>query len=175
MNNQVETSIKTDIMRYKANQTSFLLCVLAIILNVAMFLIIYTETNCSPSYLLGIDLIINVVFMLAAFLVSEKSKAYNAMGGVAGIVLGVIEIVRILFIPLQYYNFNLLYLKAVEEAEKAGQVLDYTGIVGLSQNQFYWCAGLMLLAGAALIISGIITIAKSNQLKRHLALIEGKE
>ena len=35
--------IKTDIMRYKANGTSFWLCMLAIILNVAMFLIIYTS------------------------------------------------------------------------------------------------------------------------------------
>ena len=76
MNNKVfEKDIKIDIMRYKANQSSFLLCILAIVLNVAMFLIVYKETNCVPSYLLGIDLIINVVFMLAAFLIAEKTKA----------------------------------------------------------------------------------------------------
>ena len=38
-----EQEIKTDIMRYKTNGLSFWLCMLAIVFNVAMFLIIYTH------------------------------------------------------------------------------------------------------------------------------------
>jgi len=113
MNNN-EFSIKTDIMRYKPNQLSFLFCVLAIVLNVAMFLIIYQETNCKSNYLLGIDLVINVVFMLAVFLLSEKSKAYNLKAGYVALVMGLIEIGRIFFIPLYYHNKHLEYLKTEE-------------------------------------------------------------
>ncbi|MBQ4060918.1 MAG: hypothetical protein IJD46_02705 [Bacilli bacterium] len=176
MNNQVyEKDIHIDIMRYKANQSSFLLCVLAIVLNVAMFLLIYTETNCVPNYLLGIDLIINVVFMLAAFLIAEKTKAYSTMGGVAAIILAAIEIGRIFFIPTMYYGSHLLYLEAVEEAEATGQVLEYTGIIGLGHSQFTWCLVLMVGAAVSLLVAGIITIDKSDKLKAHLKRIEGRE
>lgn len=176
MNNQVfEKDIKIDIMRYKANQSSFLLCILAIVLNVAMFLIVYKETNCVPSYLLGIDLIINVVFMLAAFLIAEKTKAYNKTGGIAAIILAAIEIGRIFFIPVMYYKDNLSYLKAVEEAEASGQVLEYTGIIGLGQSQFMWCLALMICAALCLVVAGLITINKGAKLTTHLRRIEGKE
>ena len=128
-----------------------------------MFLIVYTETNCVPSYLLGIDLIINVVFMLAAFLIAEKTKAYSTMGGVAAIILAAIEIGRIFFIPLYYHNKHLEYLKTEE------------GIIGLSNSQFYWCVGLMIAAAVCLFVAGIVTIIKSKRLTAHLANISGKE
>lgn len=162
MNNK-EFAIKTDIMRYKPNQLSFLFCVLAIVLNVAMFLIIYQETNCKSNYLLGIDLVINVVFMLAVFLLSEKSKAYNLKAGYVALVMGLIEIGRIFFIPLYYYNKHLEYLKTEE------------GIIGLSNSQFYWCVGLMIAAAVCLFAAGVDTIIKSRRLTAHLANISGKE
>lgn len=162
MNNN-EFSIKTDIMRYKPNQLSFLFCVSAIVLNVAMFLIIYQETNCKSNYLLGIDLVINVVFMLAVFLLSEKSKAYNLKAGYVALVMGLIEIGRIFFIPLYYHNKHLEYLKTEE------------GIIGLSNSQFYWCVGLMIAAAVCLFVAGIVTIIKSKRLTAHLANISGKE
>lgn len=162
MNNN-EFAIKTDIMRYKPNQLSFLFCVLAIVLNVAMFLIIYQETNCKSNYLLGIDLVINVVFMLAVFLLLEKSKAYNLKAGYVALVMGLIEIGRIFFIPLYYHNKHLEYLKTEE------------GIIGLSNGQFYWCVGLMIAAAVCLFVAGIVTIIKSKRLTAHLANISGKE
>ena len=64
-------------MRYKNNGLSFWLCMLAIVFDVAMFLIIYTTSSCTPNFELGLDLLINVLFLLAAFLTAEKTKAYK--------------------------------------------------------------------------------------------------
>ena len=162
MNNNVH-EIQTDLMRSKPNKVSFLFCVLAIIFNVAMFLIIYQEANCTSDYLLGIDLVINVVFMLAVFLLSEKTKAYKIKAGYVAILMGLIEVGRIFFIPLYYYNKHLSFL----ETE--------SGVVGLSEGQFIWCAALMILSGVCLVLAGIDTIYKSKRLSAHLARIEGKE
>lgn len=162
MNNN-EYTIKTDIMRYKPNKVSFLFCVLSIVLNVAMFLIIYQEAHCTSNVLLGIDLVINVVFMLAVFLLSEKTKAYNIKAGYIAIVMGIFEMLRILFIPLYYYNKHLTFLETGN------------GIIGLSQGQFIWCVVLMVVSGIFLIAAGIDTIIKSRRLTVHLANISGKE
>ena len=162
MNNNVY-ELQTDIMRYKPNKLSFLFCVLAIVFNVAMFLIIYQEANCTSDFLLGIDLVINVVFMLAVFLLSEKTKAYIKTAGFVAILMGLIEMARILFIPCYYYGLHLTYLETGE------------GIVGLSQTQFTWCVVLMVLSGLCLIVAGIDTIQKSRRLAEHLSRIEGKE
>ena len=62
---------KTEIMHYKANKISASLVLLAIVLNALMFLHIYGISSCVSDLLLGIDLIINIVFMLFAFLISS--------------------------------------------------------------------------------------------------------
>ena len=101
--------------------------------------------------------------MLAVFLLSEKSKAYNLKAGYVALVMGLIEIGRIFFIPLYYYNKHLEYLKTEE------------GIIGLSDSQFYWCVGLMIAAAVCLFAAGVDTIIKSRRLTAHLDNISGKE
>jgi mRNA-degrading endonuclease YafQ of YafQ-DinJ toxin-antitoxin module len=158
--------LHSDIMRYKNNSASFWFCILAIVCNVAMFLIIYKTTNCTPNVQLGIDLLINVLVLLAAFLIAERTKAYNKNGAYGAIGLGVVEILRIFWIPLFYFTKYMEYLKVEDKGS-------YTGIIGLDPNGFTWCCILLTAAGVCLIFAGIICLAKGKRLQDHLKNLEG--
>lgn len=158
--------LHSDIMRYKNNSASFWLCILAIVFNVAMFLIIYKTTNCTPNVQLGIDLMINIIVLLAAFLIAEKTKAYNKKGAYFSIGLGVVEILRIFWIPLFYFTKYMEYLKVEDKGS-------YSGIVGLDPNGFTWCCILLTAAGVSLIFAGVICLVKGKRLNEHLKNLEG--
>lgn len=154
MNNNVtdllnEQEIKTDIMRYKNNGTSFWLSMLAIIADVVMFVIIYKRKECIPDFQMGFDLLINVIYMLAVFLIAEKTKAYNKKASYVAFVIAAIQIARIFWIPLKYYNSN-----------------------GLTSSQFIWCVGLIVVSALSLVVAGIVAITKSNKLEAHLNKIK---
>ena len=137
--------IKSDILRYTTNKWGFTFPILAIILDVAMFLIIYTEKNCVPDFQLGIDLLVNVIFLLAAFLLAEKMKVYNKKSAYLAFVVAAIQVLRILWIPLNYLLLG-----------------------GLLAGQFIACCVLLVASGLCLVAGGIITINKSNRLEKHL-------
>jgi hypothetical protein len=178
-----QEEIKTDIMRYKTNGISFWLCMLAIVFNVAMFLIIYTTKSCTSDYELGIDLLVNVIFLLAVFLTAEKTKAYNKTAGFCAIGLGVVEIIRIFWIPTKYHNMWLVWneeAKAVTEALTAqGKTPEEIAtslpiLSGLNNGQFTWCIILLVAACLSLVAAGVVAIIKSNKLSAHLAKLEEK-
>lgn len=153
MNNNVtdllnEQEIKTDIMRYKNNGTSFWLSILAIIADVVMFVIIYKQKECVPDFQMGFDLLINVIYMLAVFLIAEKTKAYNKKASYAAFIVAAIQIARIFWIPLNYLNN------------------------GLTVVQFGWCVGLIVLSAVSLVAAGIVAIVKNNKLEAHLQTLE---
>ena len=173
--------IKTDIMRYRPNGASFWLCMLAIVLNVSMFLIIYTTKACTTDWELGIDLLVNVIFMLAAFLTAEKTKAYNKSAGYVAMGLGAIQILRIFWIPLKYFTMwknwkvevEALTQQLLSEGKTADQIAPLLPkVAGLESSQFTWCVVLFVACCVALVVAGIIAILKSNKLKAHLAKLE---
>ena len=176
-----QEEIKTDIMRYKTNGLSFWLCVLSIVFNVAMFLIIYTSRSCTPNFELGLDLLVNVIFMLAAFLAAEKTKAYKSSAGYVAMGLGAIEILRIFWIPLKYYKMflawevevNAMTEKLLAEGKTAEEIaILLPRISGLNAGQFTWCIVLLVAACLALVAAGVIAILKSRKLRAHLAKLE---
>ncbi len=158
--------LHSDIMRYKNNTASFWLCILGIVCNVAMFLIIYKTTNCTPNVQLGIDLLINVLVLLAAFLIAERTKSYNKKGAYGAIALGTVEVLRIFWIPLYYFNKYMEYLKVEDKGS-------YTGVIGLDPNGFTWCCILLTAAGVSLIFAGVICLIKEKRLEEHLKNLEG--
>ncbi len=158
--------LHSDIMRYKNNSASFWLCILAIVCNVAMFLIIYKTTNCTPNVQLGIDLLINVLVLLAAFLIAERTKAYNKKGAYGAIALGTVEVLRIFWIPLFYFTKYMEYLQVEDKGS-------YSGIIGLDPNGFTWCCILLTAAGLSLIFAGVICLVRGKRLNEHLKNLEG--
>ena len=176
-----EQEIKTDIMRYKTNGLSFWLCMLAIVFNVAMFLIIYTTSSCVPNFELGLDLLINVLFLLAAFLTAEKTKAYNKKAGYAALAIGAVEVIRIFWIPLKYFNLWKQWSVQVAEAKAnylaQGMTLEEMApllpvVNGLNSGQFTWCVILLILACLSMVGAGIVSILKANKLQAHLAKLQ---
>lgn len=160
--------IRTDMMRYKNNSLSFWLSILALVLNVAMFLIIYTNKDCRSSYQSGLDLMVNVIVLLACFLIAEKTKAYSTKASIGAFVVGGIQIARIFWIPLYYYNCNVKYLKALAEAEAAGTAFKYDGIIGMTAGDFTKCVILLVVSALALIAAGLIAIYRHKVLQKHI-------
>lgn len=151
-----DKKISIDMLHYKNNRFSFWMIILAIVLNVVMFLIIYKTTECTPNVQLGIDLLINVVFMLACFLAAGKTSKYSRFWGIGSIVLGGIQVARIFWIPLVYY------LKYVNEG------------AGLNPGLFAACIILLVLSAACLVFAGIDTLIKHKILEKHEPLIKSE-
>ncbi|MCQ2795021.1 MAG: hypothetical protein MJ214_02265 [Bacilli bacterium] len=143
--------ISFDMMHYRNNRSSFWLILLTIALNVAMFIIIYkTNTDDLKADLqLGFDLIINVVFMLTAFLAAEKTKRYSREWGIVSFVLGGVQVARIFWIPLYYYLNG-----------------------GITPGAFSACVILLAGGAACMIIAGALTLIKYRILKDHEPLIK---
>lgn len=143
--------ISFDMMHYKGNSISFWFILLAIALNIAMFIIIYkaNTSDLAADLQLGFDLIINVVFMLAAFLAAEKTKRYSKEWGIVSFVLGGIQVARIFWIPLYYYLNG-----------------------GITSGAFSACVILQACGAAACIIAGAFTLIKYRILQEHEPLIK---
>lgn len=143
--------ISFDMMHYKNNRSSFWLILLTIALNVAMFIIIYktNTSNLAADLQLGIDLIVNVMFMLVAFLAAEKTKRYSKEWGIVSIVLGGIQVARIFWIPLYYYLNG-----------------------GISAGSFTACFILLAGGAASAIVAGVLTLIKYRILQEHEPLIK---
>ncbi len=152
--------IKDDILRYTNNKLSYWLCLLAIVFNVANFLICYkvnsNQSSSITNYKLGFDLLINVILIIAFFLLAEKTKAYNKKSSYYCIGFGAFQIVRIFFIPLSYYLTNL------DVSETA---------YGLDVGSFIWCIVLLVCSSASLIAAALINLKKCDTLNKHLKKI----
>lgn len=160
--------VRTDIMRYVNNKISFFLCILAIIADVAMFLVIYSDKNCTSDFQLGIDLLVNVIFLLACFLLAEKTKVYDPKAGLICYVVAAVQIIRIFWIPTYYHNCYNDYLAAASAAEAAGEALSYSGVIGLTHGKYAACIILFVVSAVSLIGAGVICRLKQRKLAAHL-------
>lgn len=98
-------TIKKDRMRFKTNGLSSTLTILAILLNVLYFVCIYkSNATYYYTYNIGLSIIYNLVFMLAAFLSSIGVKNYKINFSIVLIVIGALQIVRIFGIPMGAFN-----------------------------------------------------------------------
>lgn len=145
--------ISYDMMHYNGNKSSFWFILLAIALNIAMFIIVYRAVIGKSSDLgnvqLGLDLIINVVFMLVAFLAAEKTKRYSKEWGIISFVLGGIQVARIFWIPLSYYLNG-----------------------GINSGEFSACVILQACGAACCIVAGVLTLIKYRIIQEHEPLIK---
>lgn len=137
---------RIDRMQYKNDSISRMLVILSIVFDVLYFTTLY-KTNDEHIFTvtLGISVIYNLLFLLAAFLSSENVKVYNVKYSYFCIFLGVMQIVRIFSFPLDCLNQGIITQST------------YTTLV-------IWLAlsALTLLAGAA------ISIYNCNILKKYL-------
>lgn len=156
-----EEYIRKDRMRFTKNSLASTLAIIAIVFDVLYFLNIYKSDvnhNVGNFYYqirIGASIILNLLFMLAAFLSSEGIKNYKAGYGYVLAVLGVIQIVRIFILPMQAHAAEVTVAGVTTKVMETGQFI--TVIVYL------------VLSAAACFASAYIGIKKSKELAQHNA------
>jgi TRAP-type uncharacterized transport system fused permease subunit len=95
-------------MQYQIDRLSYWLCVLSIVFNVVYFVSIYTNKVVAPDLTIGVDVIVNIVFMMIVFLGGEKLKAYQKKWNIYVMLIGAVQILRIFFIPMHFRELEML-------------------------------------------------------------------
>lgn len=108
--------INVERMRYKNDSLSFLLCMIALIADVVMFSLIYSNSVLTSLtgvqgfkyYTIGIDIIVNILFMLFAFYVGEELKTYHIKWAIAPVIMGALQVYRIFDFPKTMRDFGFI-------------------------------------------------------------------
>ena len=152
-----EDLIKKDRLRFTKNVLSSNLTLLAIVFNALYFVSIYKSDVGSYYYtwMIGISVVYNLLFMLAAFLSSEGVKAYKLGYSFVLLGLGAGQIIRILIIPVKAH----------------GTTISMNGeeIAAMGDSQFMWVCICLIASAALCIIAGLISFAKTRTLTSYLA------
>ena len=150
-----ELTVKRDRMRYTKNTLSSTLVILAIVFDVFYFINIYKSDvghNVGNFYYqsrIGISIVYNLIFMLAAFLSSEGVKNYKPAYSYVMIVLAVIQVVRIFIFPVQ----------------ARARISATTGLPVMDIGKFIRCLLYLLVSAACLITGAVINLNKSKALQ----------
>ncbi len=150
-----EKQIRRDRLRYSKNKTSSGLALLAIVLNVFYFVSIYKSDigNYYYTWLTGVSIVFNLVFMLTVFLCSEGVKNYHTGYSVTLIVVGVIQFIRTQIIPKKAFEAVVVLADQETKVMTAGQ---HTRII------IY-----LVTSGVLLILAGVISLIKTATLRAY--------
>ena len=167
--------IKKDRLRFTKNKLSSGLALLAIVFNALYFVIVYEskETDVGSYYYnwtTGISVLYNLVFMLAAFLASEGVKNYKLGYSYVLMILGLGEIVRIFYIPMNARNTTNPNVTSVDLADLVAKGETVPTVMG--DFQFYFCLGCLVAAAALCIIAGVVAVIKTTTLIKYQAELE---
>lgn len=157
-----DREIQRDRMRFIKNTLSANLAILAIVFDCLYFVNIYQSDVGSFYYslLIGVSIVYNLVFMLAAFLSSEGVKNYNLKYSYLLLALGAGQIIRIFILPMQAHN-AVASISGVDTAV-------------MENGQFYWLVICLLASAACLISSALVNYSKCKALEEHTRSLAGK-
>lgn len=152
--------IRRDRMRFRKNKLSANLALLAIVFDVLYFVSIYQSDkgNYYYTYMIGISVIYNLIFMLATFLSEEGVKNYKKNYSFVLVVLGVLQIVRIFILPMQAHTY---VDPAMGFAEPP-----------MGNGQFTYLVTLLVLSAGCLVASAVINYIKCVTLEAHMKYLE---
>ncbi|MBQ6505180.1 MAG: hypothetical protein IJI57_14830 [Flexilinea sp.] len=159
-----EEYIRKDRMRFTKNSLASTLAILAIVFDVLYFLNIYSSdinNNVGNFYYqirIGASIILNLLFMLAAFLSSEGIKNYKAEYGYVMAFLGVLQVIRIFILPAQAHAAEVTVGGVTSKVMGNGQYV--TVIIYL------------LLSAICMFAGAYIGIKRSKELQSHIASLE---
>lgn len=168
-----ELTIQQDRMRFEKNTKSSRLAILAIILNVFYFISIYSVNQSAYyTYWMGISIVYNLVFMLAAFLCSEGAKNYNAKYSKLLVLLGIGQFIRIFILPAMMHG--MLVSESEPVLEDTLHILGYNipvtvDNVVMGSGQYFRVILYLALSGVCLIWSAVVNSRKSKALEAHIA------
>ena len=167
MSMDVQT-IKKDRLRFTKDSFPATLVILAIVFDCLYFVSIYQSDVGTFYYnwLIGVSIIYNLVFLLAAFLGSESVK--NRRPGYSGVLiaLGIGQIVRIFILPM---------MAASAMTKRSDPVLKkVVEVAVMDKSQFAWIVVFLCLSAACCIIAGAVSVIRSRKLAAYNASLEEK-
>ena len=155
--------VKKDRLRFTKNKLSANLILLAIVANALYFVSIYSSDVGRYYYaiFIGASVVYNLVFMLAAFLSSEGVKSYKMGYSFVSIVLGILQIVRIFYIPMNAWKEPNPLIEAVNPTV-------------MTDGQFSYVVICLTASAALLVLAGIAGIIKTATLNSYQAELDKK-
>lgn len=175
MKKAVNPVLQNDIQRYKKNKLASSLALLGIVFACVYFMFLYAQVKTKPEdfyykWPLAIDVLYNLVFMLVIFLCSEQVKNYDRRMFYFQIALGVMQFVRIFWLPLAGIT-ETAYVKLVG--------IEFSGISGykpvLSTGTFAILLVGLAGSGACVIASAVIGYIRSKSLENFNKKLESGE
>ena len=168
----VNPVIKDDIQRYKKNKLASMLALLGIAFACVYFMFLYAEVKNDDFYYkwpIAVDVVYNLFFLLFVFLFSEQVKNYNRKMFWVQIVFGVMQIVRIFWLPLAGIT-ETAYIKL------AGIKLGYAGYKPVIEMSSFLIYAISLAAsGACVIASAVLGYIRSVSLENFNKKLESGE
>ncbi len=168
----VNPVIRDDIQRYKKNKLGSMLALLGIVFECVYFMFLYAEVANEDFYYkwpIAIDVIYNLFFLLFVFLFSEQVKNYDRRMFWVQIAFGVMQFVRIFWLPLagitETAYIDLAGIKLSSKGYKA--VLSGTTFAILTVG----LAG----SGVCVIASAIVGYIRSKSLENFNKKLESGE
>ena len=147
--------IKKDRLRYTKNSSSATQAYVAILFNVLYFVSIYTEDVGNYYYKrnIGFSVLVNLLFLLGAFLASEGVKNYKMGYCIAFIPLGAFQLLRIIEIPLKAHSYKFLLDGSITQV--------------MSDKQFIYVTVCLCCSAMACFATAITGIKRTKTLREY--------
>lgn len=157
-----EKLIRRDRMRFAKNSLAANLVLLAILFDVLYFVGIYQREAGTyyHTYMIGISVIYNLIFMLAAFLSSEGVKNYKKNYTFPLLILGALQIVRIFILPMDAHA-------ATYTPPGTKEVLPV-----MSDGQFVAEITFLVISAVCLVAGAIANYVRCTALEAHMKMLE---
>lgn len=154
--------IKRDRMRYTKDKLSANLVLAAIVLDALYFVSIYQSDVGSYYYtwVIGASIIYNLLFMLSAFLASEGVKNRKTGYTALLIVLGVMQIVRIFYLPAKAHSAVV----TVSGAE----------VAAMGNGQYAYVVACLAVSGICCVAAAVISYINNKNLAEHMHSLENQ-
>ena len=159
---QEERSIQTDRMRYTQDTMSANLVLVAIVMDALYFVSIY-QSDVSTWYynwVLGASIICNLLFLLTAFLASQGVKNRKSGYGLTLLVLGIMQIVRIFYLPAKAHDAVL------EIGQDQLQVM--------SDGQHTYVVACLIVSAVCCVAAAVTNYINNKQLAEHMRQLQNK-
>lgn len=154
--------IKKDRMRFTKDKTSANMVMLAIVLDALYFVSIYQSDVGSYYYtwVIGASIVYNLVFLLTAFLASEGVKNRQKGYSVILAVLGVMQIVRIFYLPAK--------------AHAATIVVSGQEMVVMGNSQYIYVVACLAVSAVCCLAAAVNSYRNNKTLAEYMATLENQ-
>ena len=159
---QSDLFIKRDRMRYTKDSFSSGLVLLAIVFDVLYFVSIY-QTDVGRYYytwVIGASVVYNLLFLLTAFLASQGVKNRKSGYGLTLMVIGLMQIVRIFYLPAKAYAATV---------EIGSEVVNV-----MTKGQHTYVVICLVASAVCCVVAAVSSYISNQQLAQHMRELEKK-